>query len=97
MKFGYEAKAIFCPLTSGKDYATIARTKRKKFGGLFFLSTPKKVDGGVLCYTCSDFYYIPLKGVLLGLPSGGDNYMIYLFYSLPQNDARGKGKYERVF
>ena len=28
-KFGYKFKAIFCPLTSGKDYATISPTKRK--------------------------------------------------------------------
>ena len=32
-KFGYKFKAIFCPLTSGKDYATISPTKRKNFGG----------------------------------------------------------------
>ncbi len=30
-KFGYKFKAIFCPLTSGKDYATISPTKRKNF------------------------------------------------------------------
>ena len=33
MKFGYKAKAIFCPLTLGKNYATIAQTKGKNFGG----------------------------------------------------------------
>ena len=33
MKFGYKAKAIFCPLTLEKDYATIAQTKGKNFGG----------------------------------------------------------------
>lgn len=31
-QFGYKFKAIFCPLTSGKDYATISPTKRKNFG-----------------------------------------------------------------
>lgn len=45
--------------------------RKEKIGGFFSLSTLQKVDGGVICYTCSDFYYIPLKGVLLGLPSGG--------------------------
>ena len=48
-KFGYEAKAIFYPLTSGKDYATIARTKGKNFGGLFSFFNPKEVDGGGCC------------------------------------------------
>lgn len=44
-KFGYEAKAIFYPLTSGKDYATIARTKGKNRRTIFSFPL-KKVDGG---------------------------------------------------
>ncbi len=45
-KFGYEAKAIFYPLTSGKDYATIARTKGKISEDFFLFLTPKKLTGG---------------------------------------------------
>ncbi len=30
IKFGFKFKAIFCPLTSEKDYATISPTKRQK-------------------------------------------------------------------
>lgn len=43
-KFGYEAKAIFYPLTSGKDYATISPTKREISEVLLILCN--NVSGG---------------------------------------------------
>ena len=73
VKIGYEAKAMFSGAVYFRDALCNDKPRRKeKIGGLFSLFYPKKVDGGgVLCYTYHKVYYIPLKGVLLGLPSGG--------------------------
>ena len=75
-KFGYKAKAMFSGAVYFRDALCNDKPRRKeKIGGLFSLFYPKKVDGG--CYAILIIRYIispdilyPLKGVLLGLPSG---------------------------
>ena len=58
-KFGYKAKAMFSGAVYFRDALCNDKPRRKeKIGGLFSLFYPKKVDGGVLCYTYHKIYYI---------------------------------------
>ena len=77
-KFGYKAKAMFSGAVYFRDALCNDKPRRKeKIGGLFSLFYPKKVDGGgcyailIIRYIISPDILYPLKGVLLGLPSGG--------------------------
>lgn len=76
-KFGYKAKAMFSGAVYFRDALCNDKPRRKeKIGGLFSLFYPKKVDGGgcyailIIRYIISPDILYPLKGVLLGLPSG---------------------------